>query len=84
VVPPAAASSGTAVIWQWLVAQGLIKDVIAAAVAVVVGHAVAWRPWRAHRRRLDKIVDALDTKTPGGLADVARTMRQPDGSPERK
>jgi hypothetical protein len=60
--------------WGWLVAQGLIKDLIAATVAVVVGHVFAWRPLRAHRRRLDRIADLLDTKTPGGLADVAKGM----------
>jgi hypothetical protein len=56
--------------WGWLVAQGLIKDLIAATVAVAVGHAVAWRPWRAHRRRMDRIADLLDTSTPGGLGDL--------------
>jgi hypothetical protein len=67
-------------LWGWLVAQGLIKDLIAASVAVIVGHVFAWRPWRAHRQRMDRIADLLDTKTPGGLADVAKSVAQPSNS----
>jgi HAMP domain-containing protein len=65
--------------WSWLVAQGLIKDLIAASVAVAVGHVFAWRPLRAHRRRLDRIADLLDTGTPGGLGELAKGMQGQSG-----
>ncbi len=66
--------------WHWLVAQGLVRDLLAASVGVIVTHLFAWRPWHAQRQRLDRIADLLDTHTPGGLADVAKGITQPDNS----
>lgn len=56
--------------WSWLVANGLLRDLLAAAVGTAVTHVFGWRPWRAHRRRQERIIGLLDTGTPGGLADL--------------
>lgn len=70
-------------IWRWLVDQGIYKDAVGAAVAAVVGPALAWRPLRAHKRRQeriaegqDKIADALDADTPGGLHEVVKALHR--------
>ena len=74
-------------LWHWLVAQGFEKDVIAAAVAVAVGHVFAWRPYQKHRKAQDeitrtqaKIADRLDTSTPGGLADLIKITERSGGT----
>ena len=56
--------------WQWLVAQGLYRDLVGTAIALGGARLVAWRPLREHRKRQDKIADLLDTKTDGGLKDI--------------
>jgi hypothetical protein len=56
-------------IWRWLA-----QDALATAVAVVAGHVVAWRPWRAYRRDMARISDLLDTGTPGGMSDLKAAM----------
>ena len=64
-------------LWAHLVAAGLLRDLLSAAVAVLTGHVVLWRPWRAHRRAQAQaaadrrlIADRLDTSTPGGITDL--------------
>jgi hypothetical protein len=67
-------------VYQHLVTLGLYRDLLASAVgtvvAAVIGHAVLWRPWRHHRRAQQAIEDKLDTRTPGGLADVVKAIRE--------
>ena len=69
-------------IWHWLVIEGLNKDLVAASVGAAVAHAIAWRPLRALRKRQERIADLLDTKTPGGLGDVARVMQGQPAEPD--
>jgi hypothetical protein len=67
---------------QWLVANGLYRDILAAVVGTIIGFVLgrllAWRPVRKvlaeHKRSQARIADLLDTKTPGGLADLAREL----------
>lgn len=65
--------------WGWLVAAGFWHDVVGWAVFTVCTAAAAWwkaRPWvREHLERQKRIADLLDTETPGGLAEVARLLR---------
>ena len=63
--------------WQWLVAQGIYRDLVATVTALILGRLLAWRPLREIRRQLRqhqesqaRIADLLDTRTPGGLADL--------------
>lgn len=72
--------------WARLVADGLLRDILAAAVGGAITPALAWRPWRAHQKRQDRIIDLLDTSTPGGLADLVPkpTGRRVPGQPEGK
>ena len=64
-------------LWAHLVAAGLLRDLLNLALATVLGHAVLWPRWRAHRKaqrqaEADRkvIADRLDTDTPGGLGDL--------------
>lgn len=66
--------------WGWLVANGFLRDLIAAAVGTIVAHIFAWRPWKRHVQRQQKIIDLLDTGKPGGLTDVvAAAGKRPEG-----
>jgi hypothetical protein len=64
--------------WQWLVDQGLYRDLLATTVAMTGAHLVLWRPLRRHRRVQEQIADRLDTSTPGGLGDLTAAL-QGDG-----
>jgi len=59
-------------LWAHLVAAGLLHDLLGTGIAVAAGHAALWRPWRAHRRTQKLIADRLNTRTPGGLADLVK------------
>lgn len=69
--------------WQWLVAQGLYRDLLATVTALIVGRVLAWRPLREIRRQFRqhqegqaRIADLLDTSTPGGLAELLPEHRR--------
>lgn len=67
-------------VFHWLVAQGLYKDLIAATVAFLVGHFLAWRPAKkivkANAKQQERIADLLDTETPGGMHDVVEHLKK--------
>lgn len=66
--------------WNWLVENGLWRDVLAAVVALIVGNVFALRTirkaFRRHAAGQERISDLLDTSTPGGLAEVVGVIRQ--------
>ena len=62
--------------WDWLVAQGLYRDILGAGVAIGVARLGAWRPLRRHAERQERIADLLDTDTPGGMKDVVDELRK--------
>jgi len=65
--------------WQWLIANGLYKDLLAAVVALAVTRIAAWCPLR----RLRRIEDLLNADSPGGLNEVIRALRgEPGGKDE--
>jgi hypothetical protein len=61
-------------VYQWLVANGMWKDILAASIAVLVARLFAWKPFKRMRAAQDKIQDQLDTSTPGGLTDVLNAI----------
>lgn len=58
-------------LWQWLQAQGLVRDIVATVVGVTGAHLAGWRPKR-HQRTQEQIADRLDTSTPGGLGEIVK------------
>lgn len=60
--------------WNWLVANGLYRDIISVVVVGILAPLVAYRPWKKHRATQKQIADSLDTSTPGGLTDVLRAV----------
>ena len=38
--------------------------------------ALAWLPWKRHKKTQDKIADSLDTSTPGGLTSVVESLNK--------
>lgn len=61
---------------QWLIQEGVYRDLIAALVGVAVTTLVGFIPFRKSQRRSAKVADALDTSTPGGLTDVMYALNQ--------
>lgn len=62
-------------IYAWLDNDGgLWKAVIGFWVVAAFTWLVGVLPWRRSRRVQQKIADSLDTKTPGGLADLVRAV----------
>jgi hypothetical protein len=62
--------------WEWLVQEGIYRDMVAVTLGVVVTTAAAWRPFRKIKNVQIKTADLLDTKTPGGLTDVLDAIQQ--------
>jgi hypothetical protein len=63
--------------YQWLVANNLWKATVAFWVTLALGTALRpWRAWKQHRAAQDKIADSLDTSTPGGLTELAASLRK--------
>lgn len=65
-------------VWDWLVAQGLYRDIVSVCVVGLLAPIVAYRPWKKHRETQKQIADSLNTKTPGGLSDVVKALRDRD------
>lgn len=61
--------------WDWLIGQGLYRDLIATTVALAGARLITWRPLSRHQRTQEQIADRLDTSTPGGLNDVVRHLK---------
>jgi hypothetical protein len=64
--------------WDWLVSQGLYHDIVNLCLLFIFGPILAYHPWKKHRESQKEIANALDTRTPGGLADVVRAVREQD------
>lgn len=67
------------VVWHWLVAQGLYRDLLASTIASTIGltaaRIVTWRPLKRHTKLQEQIADRLDTSTPGGLGTVNEQLK---------
>lgn len=59
---------------HWLQANGFWVAVVAWSVFTTLTAAVAWLPWKRHRKAQKLIADRLDTSTPGGLTDVVQAI----------
>jgi len=75
---------------HWLAAWwDLLSATVGALVALGVAHAIrwlpAWRRWEKGRHKAQEtqelIADRLDTRTPGGLADLMHHPRIPPPPP---
>lgn len=60
--------------WDWLVAQGLYHYVLAWTVATILTWLWARRKYKKHMANQASIADALNTTTPGGLADIVKIL----------
>ena len=68
--------------YNWLVDNGLWRDVISFSVGAILGLVVATHPFRLVHRALFRISDQLDTRTPGGLTDILRALKETETGPE--
>lgn len=70
-------------IWQWLVANGLFRDVLATSIGLGAAKLMTMRPVQQHRQNQAQIADLLNTRTPGGLSDVVKAVKKREaGEPE--
>jgi hypothetical protein len=61
-------------VWNWLVQEGIYRDIVASITGVLVATVVAWHPFKRLRRSQIEINNNLDTTTPGGLTDVLKAL----------
>lgn len=66
-------------VWDWLVANGLFRDVLATAIGLGSAKLLTVRIIREHKQSQAQIADLLDTKTPGGLTDVLSAVKEQSG-----
>lgn len=70
----------TATVFHWLIRNGLYNAVITWAVFALGAWLLAWLKliplWRHYKAQQERIVDLLDTDTPGGLKDVVEALRE--------
>ncbi len=64
-------------VWHSLLVLGLGRDLMATTIGLAGVQAGAYLPWKRHRERQDRLIDLLDTTTPGGLSDVV--LAEKDG-----
>jgi hypothetical protein len=64
--------------YHWLEANNLWQALVAWVIFTSLTAAVAWLPWKRHRKTEREIADSLDTSTPGGLTDLVDALRRPD------
>jgi hypothetical protein len=60
--------------YDHLVNLGVYKDVLAAVVGAVAARLIARIPLKRHQKNQKRIIDLLNTKTPGGLSDVVSEL----------
>ncbi len=63
-------------LYHALVQAGLYHYILAWTVATVLTWLVAHRKYLQHKRTQERIADLLDTRTPGGLAELLKTIAQ--------
>jgi hypothetical protein len=67
--------------WRWLIENGLWSSLIGAILGFLVGIGGAWllgirKAWHRHEHQQERIANALDTSTPGGLHDVLSAIKE--------
>jgi hypothetical protein len=66
--------------YRWAVVNNLWRDVLTWVTGIVLNAAWAVRVWvrarRAARVRHAELLDRLDPETPGGIGEIARTLRR--------
>lgn len=70
--------------YWWLENNNFWKAQVAFWVTILLSAALAaclrpWQAWKRHRETQEKIADRLDTKTPGGLADLVKALQEITG-----
>jgi len=71
-------------IYSWLIHNHLWPAVVSWFVGILLGAMFSWIPFKKHLRKQNDIADKLDTKTPGGMRDIALLLAAlQDGSKEK-
>lgn len=71
-------------VYHWLELQGLYRSVVGGVVGFMLARTLGWRP-RKHAQDQARLIDQLDTTTPGGLGELTRLLEAllgPDDEPE--
>jgi hypothetical protein len=61
--------------WEWLVAEGIYRDIVSAVVVTIIAPLLAFKPLRKHFKTQKKIANELDTSTPGGITDLLHAVQ---------